>query len=32
MKTKPAFKPDRGIGLKSYRRLLVGVEKFVTQH
>jgi hypothetical protein len=32
MKTKPAFKPDRGIGLKSYRRFLVGVEKFVTQH
>jgi hypothetical protein len=32
MKTKPAFKLDRGIGLKSYRHFLVGVEKFVTQH
>jgi hypothetical protein len=32
MKTKSAFKPDRGIGLKSYRHFLVDVEKFVTQH
>jgi hypothetical protein len=32
MKTKPAFKPDRGMGVKSYRRFLVGLKEFVTQH